>query len=333
MNTQHAKSPCCQAKILHFGGRRRQCCRCKRTWTIRPRKRGRPRLRMPSHILHQIFLQRFTLQHLSHRRPQIPLPNFRYRFRQMLQRFVGSRRTQNLPRGLLTLLADGLRFHFNRRPWVLYLMAMKSCTGNTAVFFDPVLLPGKEGAFRWEQVLKGLPAKVQLRTKALIVDNLNGMKRIAKQHGWVLQLCHFHLIRKLQVQWKRPRRALRGGAVREKLYQLIREALETPDDVRLRHLVARLTQLAIADSITLRLQAILRDFLKSVPYYRSYRVHPKLHLPVTTNAVESMACVIRDLLRRTRCASNPEALLRWATALIRLRPTITCNGKVLNRIN
>ena len=192
-------------------------------------------------------------------------------------------------------------------------------------------MPGKEGAFRWEQVLKHLPAKAQLRTRALVVDNLNGMKRIAKQHDWVLQLCHFHLIRKLQVQWKRPRRALRGGAVREELYQLIREALETPDERRLRHLVARLTQLAAMDSITLRLQAILRDFLKSVPYYRSYRAHPKLHLPVTTNAVESMACVIRDFLRRTRCASNPKALLRWATALIRLRPTITCNGKKLQQ--
>jgi hypothetical protein len=159
------------------------------------------------------------------------------------------------------------------------------------------------------------------------------MKRITKEHGWVLQLCHFHLIRKLQVQWKRPRRALRGGVIREELYQLIREALETPDDMRLHHLVAHLIQLATTDSITLRLQAILRDFLKSVPYYRSYRVHPNLHLPVTTNTVESMACVIRDLLRRTRCASNPKALLRWATALIRLRPIITCNGKVFNRIN
>jgi DNA primase large subunit len=230
-------------------------------------------------------------------------------------------------------LADGLRFHFAKRPWVLYLTAVKSCAGKTAVFFDPLLLHGKEGAFRWEQVFQSLPAKARLRTRALVVDNLNGMKKTAKRNGWVLQLCHFHLIRKLQVQWKRPRRALKGGPVREELYQLIREALETPDERRLRHIVARLTQLAAMDSITLRLQAILRDFLKSVAYYRSYRAHPKLHLPATTNAVESMACIIRDLLRRTRCASNPKALLRWATALIRLRPIVTCNGKVINRIN
>lgn len=255
------------------------------------------------------------------------MPNFRYRFRRTLQRFVANCRSQKLPRGPLTLLADGLRFHFHRRPWVLYLVAVKSCSGNTAVFFDPLLLPGKEGAFRWKQVFESLPAEVRLRTRALIVDNLNGMKKITKQHGWVLQLCQFHLIRKLQVQWKRPRRALRGGIIREELYQLIREALETPSNARLRYLVRRLTQLATMESITLRLQAILRDFLKSVPYYRSYRIYPELHLPATTNAVESMACVVRDLLRRTRCASSPKALLRWATALIRLRPNVTCNGK------
>jgi hypothetical protein len=332
MNTQHAKSPCCQAKIYRFGYRRRQCELCKRTWTMRPKKRGRPVIRMSPKILRQIFLERFTLQHLAPRRARISLVNFRYRFRQTLQRFVASPSPQRLPYGSLTLLADGLRFHFRRRPWVLYLVAIKACSGKTAIFLDPVLLSGKEGAFRWQQVFAGLPAKTQLRTRALVVDNLNGMKKIAKQRGWILQLCHFHLIRKLQVQWKRPRRALKGGIVREEIYQLIREALETSDTARLQYLLARLTHLADMKAITLRLQAILRDFLHSVPYYRSLHAHPELHLPATTNTVESMACVIRDLLRRTRCASNPKALLRWATALIRLRPTVTCNGKVFNRI-
>lgn len=327
MNTQHAKSPCCQAKIVRFGHRRRQCRGCKRTWTIRPKRRGRRRIRMLSKVFRQIFLERFTLQHLAPRRFQISLPSLRYRFRQALQRFVRSPRSQKLPLAPLTLLADGLRFHFGKRPWVLYLIAAKSCTGKTAVFFDPVLLPGKEGAFRWKQLFAALPAKARFQTRALVADNLNGMKRIAKQHGWVLQLCHFHLLRKLQVQWKRPQRALKGGVLREVIYQLIREALETPDDRRLQRLLKRLTRLAAMDSITQRLQAVLRDFLKSIPYYRSYRTHPKLHLPATTNAVESMACVIRDLLRRTRCASSPKALLQWTTALIRLRPTITCNGK------
>jgi hypothetical protein len=333
MNTQHAKSRCCHVKILRFGHRRRQCRRCKRTWTIRPRKRGRRRIRTPHSLLRQVFLQRFTLQHLAPRRPRVALANFRYRFREALRHFVNDHRSPKVPRGSLTVLADGLRFHFHKRPWVLYLVAVKACAGKIAVFFDPWLFPGKEGAFRWERIFSALPANVQHRSVALIVDNLNGMKRIAKKHSWILQLCHFHLLQKLQVQWKRPRRALKGGVIREELYQLVRQALETSNQNKLDQVLACLEQLASTDIVTQRLQAVLRDFLLSVNFYRSYQKHPELNLPATTNTVESMACVIRDMLRRTRCASNPRALLCWSTALVRLRPTITCNGKIINRIS
>jgi hypothetical protein len=333
MNIQHAKSPCCKANIRRFGGRRRQCQQCKHTWTLRPRRRGRRRVRVPAGLLRQIFLGRFTLRHLAPRRPHLAIASFRYRFRQCLRRFIAGRRLPDIPAGSLTILADGLRFHFRGRPWVLYLVAVKSCSGNTAVFFDPWLFPGKEGAFRWARIFAALPTEVQHRSVALIVDNLNGMKRIAQQHRWILQLCHFHLLQKLQVQWKRPRRALKGGIIREELYQLVRQALETASPFVFNETMACLEQLANTDTVTLRLQAVLREFLLSAPFYRSYQMHPDLHLPTTTNAVESMACVVRDLLRRTRSASNPRALIRWVTALIRLRPTITCNGKTINRIS
>lgn len=333
MNTLHAKSPCCHDFVRRFGYRRRQCCCCKKTWTIRPKKRGRPRIRIPSKIFSQIFLERFTLQHLAQRRPHVPLPNFRYRFRQALLHFVVRPSPQKLPRGPLTLLADGLRFNFHRRPWVLYLTAVKSCTGKTAIFLDPILFSGKEGAFRWEQVFATIPLKVQKRIQALVVDNLNGMKKIAKRRGWALQLCHFHLIRKLQVQWKRPQRALKGGAIRQELYQLIRQALDAPEGPSLQRSLVRLTRLSQTSCGTQRVRAVVRYFLQSVSHYRTYQLHPELNLPTTTNAAESMACVIRDLLRRTRCASSPQALIRWVKALIRLRPTITCNGKHFNRIN
>lgn len=333
MNTQHAKSICCHASICHYGHKRRQCCRCKRTWTIRPKKRGRPYIRLPTHIFNQIFLERLTLQHLAQRRPHVPLLTFRHRFRQALVRFVARPAPQKFPRGPLTLLADGLRFHFHRRPWVLYLTAVKSCTGKTAIFLDPLLIPGQEGAFRWEQVFAAIPLKLKRRILALVVDNLNGMKKISKRNQWVLQLCQFHLIRKLQVQWKRPHRTLKGGAVREELYQLIRHALDAPEGPSLRRSLVRLMKLSQTRCGTQRIRAVVRYFLKSVNQYRTYQEHPELDLPITTNSVESMACVIRDLLRRTRCASSPKALIQWATALIRLRPTITCNGKHFNRLN
>lgn len=55
----------------------------------------------------------------------------------------------------------------------------------------------------------------------MVVDNLPGMRKIAHQHQWVLQLCHFHLLLKLQARRGRVRYELRGGRVREEIHQLM----------------------------------------------------------------------------------------------------------------
>lgn len=332
MTTKHAKSPCCYARVYRFGHRRRQCSSCKQTWSIRQKKRGRPRIRVQSNVLNQIFLEKYTLNHLAKRRSGVGLANFHHRFRQVLRRFVERPNSQRLPSGPLILLADGIFFYFQKRPWVLYLMALKSCSGKTAVFLDPVLLAERESAVRWMQVFETIPYKTKARIRALVVDNLNGMKKIAKHHGWILQLCHFHLILKFQVQHRRQRHALIGGAMREEIYRLMCQILEVPDGPLLNASIARLTQLAKNPCITYRIQATVRDFLKSINYYRAYRIHPQLNLPSTTNTIESMNSIIRDLLRRNHSASNPQSLLRWAIALIRLRKKLNCNGKHYQQI-
>lgn len=327
MNTKHAKSPCCYAQIYRFGGRRRQCSYCKRTWTIRPRRRGRPSIRIPQRLLTQIFLEKYTLGQLIRRRPRVGIFNFRHRFRKTLRHFINHPKHQELPQGKLILLADGLWFYFHEEPWILYLTALKSCSDKTAIFLDPILLPGREGAFRWKRVFAAIPMEARSRIQALVVDNLQGMKFIAKQEKWVLQLCHFHLILKLQIQRGRERRILKGGGVREEIYQMIRQALETPDNSQLNTILTKLTQLTKSSCGTQRIQAVVREFLQSIKYYRAYKMYPELNMPTTTNTVESMCCIIRDLLRRNRCASNPNSLLQWATALIRLKQKLICNGK------
>lgn len=327
MKTKHAKSPCCQAKVYRFGKRRRQCSACKRTWSIRQKKRGRPNAYIPPNILNQIFLEKYTLSQLAQKRPDVKLVNFRHRFRQVLQRFVAKPSPQKFPAGPLILLADGLWFHFHNNPWILYLTALKSCSGKTAVFLDPILLPGKEGAFRWKQIFASIPAEPRARIRGMVVDNLNGMTTIAQQEGWVLQLCHFHLTLKLQIQRGRKKHALQGGRVREEIYQLILQALETKDETYLKNLLERLTHLSHFFCGTRRIQASVREFIQTIDYYRAYLTHPELNLPSTTNTVEAMCCIIRDLVRRNRCSASPKSLLLWTTALIRLRKELTCNGK------
>lgn len=331
MNSKHAKSPCCGAGVRRFGPRRRQCVRCQHTWTIRPRKRGRPVHRTPSSVLHRVLVDGFTLGQLFSQRPGVALPAYRYRFRQALRRFVARPSPQPIPPGPLVLLADGLWFEFAGRPWVLYLTALKPCQGNYAVFLDPLLLPGKEGASRWQQAVAAIPLGATRRIRAIVVDNLPGMRRLAHQRRWVLQRCHFHLLLKLQAQRRGVRYALRGGPVREEIHRLIRGALNLPDGPRLQRTLARLGRLSHTDCGTIRIQTTVREFLQGLEFYRSYLTHPRLGLPRTTNTVESMGRILREMFRSSRSGSNPASVLLWATALIRLRPTVTCNGHSFNR--
>lgn len=331
MNSKHAKSPCCGARVRRFGPRRRQCVQCRRTWTIRPRKRGRPVHRTAATVLKRVLVEGFTLRQLNSRRPQVVLPTYRYRFRQALQRWVARPSPQPIPRGPLVLLADGLWFEFNGIPWVLYLTALKPCGSNQATFLDPLLLPGREGASRWQQAIQAIPPDAVRRIRALVVDNLPGLQKIAEQQQWVLQLCQFHLLLKLQAQRGGVRYRLRGGAVRDEIHQLIRRALELPDGQQLNSTLARLRRVSEGDCGTERIQTTVREFLKGVPYYRSYLNYPDLGLPRTTNSVESMCRLIREMFRSSRAGSNPNSVWLWATALIRQRPKVVCNGHPINR--
>ena len=282
-------------------------------------------------MLDKVFVRGFTLAQLASRRVGVALPAYRYRFRRMLHRFVARPNAPLIPRGPLVLLADGLWFAFGGQPWVLYLTALKSCTGNRAVFLDPLLFPGKEGASRWHHAMAAIPPDAARRIQAMVVDNLPGMQRLAKHHGWVLQLCHFHMILKLQVHRRGVRYALRGGPVREEIYQLVRAALELPTGRRFSQALVRLRRLADTDCGTPRIQLTVREFVQRIAFYRAYRTQPALGLPRTTNTVESMARIIREMFRSNRSGSNPASVLRWATALIRMRPHITCNSKPVNR--
>jgi len=310
MNSKHAKSPCCGARVRRFGPRRRQCVQCRHTWTIRPKKRGRPAHRTPVSVLHRVLVEGFTLGQRFSKRPGVKLPAYRYRFRQALNRFVARPSPQKIPRGPLVLLVDGLWFEFDGRPWVLYLTALKPCRANYATFLDPLLLPGKEGASRWQQALAAISPDATRRIQAMVVDNLPGMRRLAQQRRWVLQLCHFHLLLKLRAQRRGVRYALRGGPVREEIQQLVRGTLQLPDGQHLSHALKRLTRLSRGDCGTQHIQTTVREFLNQLPYYRAYLSHPRLGLPWTTNSIESMGRLIRELFRSSRptrsCATYRE---------------------------
>jgi hypothetical protein len=280
-----------------------------------------------------VLVEGFTLEQLFSERTKVDLPAYRYRFRQALRKFTSGPVPQKFPEGTLVLLVDGLWFRFKDRPWVLYLMAVKACCGSEAVFLDPVLVPGREGALSWRKALSTIPAEVLARIRAIAADNLPGMKKLAHENGLVLQLCHFHLLMKLMAVRHGVKRALRGGKVREEIHALVRGVLELPEGKPHEGVLGRLRMLAGADCGTQRIRTNVVEFLKTFRYYRNYLKYPELGLPHTTNTVESMCRIIREMFRSSRAGSNPESVQLWAKALIRMRPNITCNGHQINRIN
>lgn len=331
MNIKHVKSLCCGAKIRRFGGRRRQCCGCKKTWTIRPQKRGRPRHRTPPSLIKKVFLRNFTLTQLFSSRSKVRLPAYRSRFRLALKRFLAKPHTFKVPTGPLVLLADGVWFQFGGKHWVLYLSALKSSNGKYACFLEPFLYQGKEGAYKWHKVFTAIPRRARQRICAVVVDNLRGMQLIAKRNNWLLQLCHFHMLFKLQVRRKGIRHKLIGGSIREELYRLISYAMHATDPHKLNMALNRLECLSTNKRCTKRIRATVREFVECVGYYRTFLDYPNLGLPTTTNTMESMGGLLRSMLRRSRAGSNPKSLLLWATALIRMKEKVICNGHKINR--
>src|SRR5579883_1534313 len=326
MVLKHAKSPCCHTEFRRFGPRRRQCKGCRKTWTIRPRKRGRPAKRLSASIISKVLLERYSLRHFAKRRPDLTAVTFRHHFRRLLRSFVAKPRSFDVPAGPLVLLLDGLWVRFGREPWVLYQVAVKTCDEKTAVFLDPMLIAGKEGASNWEQVLDRLPAEIQAQTVAVVVDNLRGLQALAEQRNWTLQLCHFHLLKKFYGRQRMLTHAIRGGPDRLLIHQLVRRVLEMPGGPEFELEVYRLRQLTLSETVSPRIKASVRELLGSLRYYRAYLQHPFMRLPRTTNAIESMGAQIRGVLNRRKVATSPRSVLLWATALTRLRPKIVCNG-------
>src|SRR3989338_8622402 len=92
---------------------------------------------------------------------------------------------------------------------------------------------------------------------------------------------------------------------REQIYLAVRKILITKPE-KLNRCVKELTKLLAKNNCPKRLGAIAREFLRRLDQFRSYRNHPALRLPNTTNSVESFNKIIRSRCRHLR---TPKSLL------------------------
>lgn len=328
MHIQHPKSVCCRAPIRRYGARRRQCTVCLRTWRIYQKKRGRKRRRIDKKVFKRIFAEQLTIVQQQKLYRKISLDGLYKRAQRATERFTDQPLSPLRLSGPLCLIADAFWYRFAGQIWTLYLMALKPVNDSLAYLLDPLVLPGGESYENWERAVESIDYSLREQIKAFVSDDFRASQRLTEKYGLVHQLCHFHLIAYLQVRRGKRKGSIFGTTVRERAYQDIREALETSNERRLRELKRDLIRLATQKSCPRSIQMTIHEFLRKIDSYRAYQNHPELHLPHTTNAVETVGKIIR---RISRSLQTPSALRRWVIALVRFRQVVNCNGKELNK--
>lgn len=319
MKILQEKSDCCGTKIVRFGGKRRQCVACKKTWRVHPAKRGRKALRKQRNYLNKVFCHDFSVRQLAVH-SNLSVDAIYKRFNNHLADLIGRGRTIRVNGRKLILVIDGEWQYFKGGLWTIYFVSVKSVDSNIVTIFDPVMLPGKENFVDWDDILNNLPLGIKRRVIALVSDGIRGIETIAEDNGWIIQRCHFHLLSLLQ-KMRGKRATTVGRQIREEIYCSVKLALTETSKRRLNILCERLAVLATDDGCPKRMRMIVRDFLRRIEEFRSYLEYPELNLPRTTNVMESLNSFIR---KKVGTVNTPEAWLRWATAAIRLKSKFTC---------
>lgn len=220
------------------------------------------------------------------------------------------------PDGDLVMIVDGLRHRISGESWVQYTVALKPVDDSVAYFLDPFFIAGAESAPNWCTVFDMIASAATHRIRALVSDGLRGMKELAASKGWFYQRCHFHIWAQL-----RPWLWILRQDDADALTAAVSVGLTTQDP-----------ELAAAAHANLRdyisatrygVSGVLKQLLRDWAAARCYLDHPDLHIPTTTNVVESMHKLMRQTVSK---ASTLEGIMRRATGLTRVHPPLTCNG-------
>jgi len=319
MKSLQEKSQCCAAEIIRYGGKRRQCVACRKTWRVHPAKRGRKASRGKKHYLEKVFNQGFTVKQLA-AHSSLSRESIYKKFRQELNVFTKERRIIRIRGSELILVIDAQWQIFNDEYWTLYCLAVKAVGANKVTVFDPILMPGKECATIWNTVIAAMPVSVKKRIIAVVSDGLRGFDAVANNYGWVIQRCHFHLLSSLQ-KMRGKRASTPGRLIKEEIYQITELILAERSQRKLNNHCRRIANLAHAEGCPIRMRMRVREMLRHLHEFRNYLNYPEFRLPTTTNVMESINSLIR---RRARTVNSPRAWHKWATATVRFKSKFTC---------
>lgn len=326
MNITHAKSPCCRGDIIKFGNRRRQCILCRGTWRIRRKKRGRKKKQAEKTLFRKYLNHEiptiYTLARISKRKSE----DQRQRdLKRSLKKFVDGTPWPQLPREEPTIsVADAMMISINKKIYTFYIILIRRILDTGASIACPYVKEGKESYEGWQEAFAAMPRAVLASIYALVCDGHIGLIYLARRKSWIIQRCNFHAIAKIQgrrSRWARSRHRKMG----EFLYQLMNDALTNPSEEAALDSIRKLWEISRQTS-SKQLKAYLSGFTKRYWEYRSYLQYPQLHLPRTSNSVESVIGSIRKLCNRAHGFRTINSLTLWVHALLKNKKIATCNG-------
>lgn len=315
MTHLHEKSPCCQGLVRRFGGRRRQCIVCKKTWSVWKKKQGRKRRRTNPSLLFQYFSGKYTPDTSAERA----------RLRIALKKFNQVTPWPDVPSDPLIAVADAMIEYINKEVHTIYFILLRPLHGTKAVITEPLCFPGGETPDGWKKAFERLSPRVREQITALVCDGHRAFLSASEQYGWVLQRCHFHLYMRIGHNASFGPRT-RTGRLGLDLLRLARIVTITRDQEILTKALQELE--VYKRTIGSRsFKTVISGFLRCYWDYRAYLDYPHLQLPVTSNSAEHLIGCLRRLQYKARGFPSLPALLAWITGWCKHQKTITCRGR------
>jgi len=339
MKYLHAKSPCCHGKTIKYGGRRRQCVLCKKTWRIRKKKRGRNTKRKSLNLFLKYLKREIPSLYVLSRIKQKSKSKNRKKSEDQLQRevkyglnkFLNNNSWPKIPtRRKLITIADAMVETISKKTYAFYFILLKTVKSNKAIIVKPYIKLGNESWLGWQEAFYQLPESVLTSIKALVGDGSSGLMSIAKRRKWIIQRCHFHLLARIQgrrSRWARSRHRELG----ERLYFLAKEIITNPDEAVINHCLKEL-EIIKTNTGSQILRKYLSGFIKNYKEYRTYLYYPELNLPLTSNTAESLISDIRNLFNRAHGFRTIHSSILWINALLKYKKFATCNGKLPTKL-
>lgn len=327
MEKIHEKSPCCGGSIWRFGERRRRCSICKKTWRAWKKNKGPKKFRKDHQTLFKYLDNEIGTIAKQKNKNRLTPAALHARMAKSLKSFNQETPWPSVPKGELIAIADAMIEYIEGIPHVIYFILLRPLSSNKATIMPFFVTKGSgEGYMGWKGAFKQVPTAIKVRIRALVCDGVMALFQIAREEGWVLQRCHFHLLARIEHNASTGRL----GKNRKLAHQLIKLAniiLYTKNEATLQEAIEEIKWLLI--DINSRLfRTVLFGFIKHHQDFRSFLNYPNYNLPTTSNSAEHMIGRIRKLQFRAHGFRTIKSLSLWIEGYIKFTKTITCNPKI-----